>query len=323
MLTAPSRAGLALKAKLFRGFSDPSRLSMLEALRGGPLSVGEIATATALSQSNVSNHLSCLLDCGLVSREQQGRFVYYQLSDPRVALLLGMVDEVLADVAQGVYECTRYAVPTSTRTGPMSDTAELTTIEVPIAGMDCAGCTRSVQQALTALPGVASADVLLASEKAIIRLDPRLVDLPAIKHGGRSRRLPCPGNDGQSDSGATRAGERGFTRAVFGCWGSSLARSSSSSSSASGRVCSRTSPSACPSRSGVAIVLAFGYPVFRNVVQATLRRQVISHTVMTIGVLAALAVGQWATAAVVVFFMRVGDYAEHFTTERAGARSRT
>ncbi len=111
MLTAPSRAGLALKSKLFRGFSDPSRLSMLEALRGGPLSVGEIATATALSQSNVSNHLGCLLDCGLVSREQQGRFVYYQLSDPRVALLLGMVDEVLADVAQGVYECTRYAVP--------------------------------------------------------------------------------------------------------------------------------------------------------------------------------------------------------------------
>jgi Cd2+/Zn2+-exporting ATPase/Cu+-exporting ATPase len=37
---------------------------------------------------------------------------------------------------------------------------------------------------------------------------------------------------------------------------------------------------------------------------------------MTVGVLAALAVGQWATAAVVVFFMRVGDFAEHFTTER-------
>jgi ArsR family transcriptional regulator, cadmium/lead-responsive transcriptional repressor len=112
MLTAPSsRAGLALKAKLFRGFSDPSRLSIVEALRGGPLSVGEIATATALSQSNVSNHLSCLLDCGLVSREQQGRFVYYDLSDPRVALLLRMGDEVLADVAQGVYECTRYTVP--------------------------------------------------------------------------------------------------------------------------------------------------------------------------------------------------------------------
>jgi cation transport ATPase len=53
--------------------------------------------------------------------------------------------------------------------------------------------------------------------------------------------------------------------------------------------------------------------VFRNVARATLRGQVISHTLMTVGVVAALVVGQWATAAVVVFFMRVGDYAERFT----------
>ena len=107
-------AGLALKAKLFRGFADPSRLSILEDLRAGPQSVGDIAARTGLSQSNVSNHLSCLLDCGLVLREQQGRFVYYQLSDPRVALLLGLGDEVLADVARGVYECTRYALTEET-----------------------------------------------------------------------------------------------------------------------------------------------------------------------------------------------------------------
>jgi DNA-binding transcriptional ArsR family regulator len=109
---APRAGGLALKAKLFRGFADRSRLSILETLRDGPRSVGEIAAATALSQPNVSNHLSCLLDCGLVAREQQGRFVYYHLSDPRVGRLLGLGDEVLADVARGVYECTRYAAAT-------------------------------------------------------------------------------------------------------------------------------------------------------------------------------------------------------------------
>ena len=68
---------------------------------------------------------------------------------------------------------------------------------------------------------------------------------------------------------------------------------------------------------GLAAVLVAGYPVFRNVVRATLKGQVIAHTLMTLGVIAALVVGQWATAAVVVFFMRVGDYAERFTTERA------
>lgn len=107
--TTTTKQTLALKAKLYRGFADGSRLSILEALRDETLSVSEIVEATGLSQSNVSNHLACLLDCGLVAREQEGRYVYYQLSDPRVADLLALADMVLGDVAKGVYECTRYA----------------------------------------------------------------------------------------------------------------------------------------------------------------------------------------------------------------------
>jgi ArsR family transcriptional regulator, cadmium/lead-responsive transcriptional repressor len=107
LLTAHTQA-IALKAKLFRGLADASRLAILEALRAGPRTVGEIVEVTALTQSNVSNHLSCLWDCGLVAREQQGRYVQYRLSDERVGELLHLVDELLADVAKGVYECTRY-----------------------------------------------------------------------------------------------------------------------------------------------------------------------------------------------------------------------
>lgn len=68
---------------------------------------------------------------------------------------------------------------------------------------------------------------------------------------------------------------------------------------------------------GVLVVLLVGYPAFRNAVAAAARGQVITHTLMSVGALAALAVGEWATAAVVAFFMRVGDYAERFTAERA------
>ena len=97
-----------LKAKLFRGFADPSRLSILTALRQGSLTVTEIVEATGLSQSNASNHLACLRDCGLVSRVQRGSYAHYQFSDERVAALLNLADELLADVAKGVYDCTRY-----------------------------------------------------------------------------------------------------------------------------------------------------------------------------------------------------------------------
>ncbi len=104
---------IAIQAKLFRGFSDPSRLSILNALYNGALTVSEIIEMTGLTQSNVSNHLGCLRDCGLVTAKHQGRFVYYELSDERVGRLLILADELLADVAKGVYECTRYTLKES------------------------------------------------------------------------------------------------------------------------------------------------------------------------------------------------------------------
>ena len=107
-MVSATKKTVRLKAKLFRGLADSSRLSILEALREGPTSVGEIVEVTELSQSNVSNHLRCLADCGLVCSERDGRYVYYQLSDARVAGLIGLAEELLADVARGVYACTRY-----------------------------------------------------------------------------------------------------------------------------------------------------------------------------------------------------------------------
>ena len=111
MLISYTTSGVELQAKLFRGFADPSRLSILQALRDSERTVSELVQSTGLTQPNVSNHLSCLRDCGLVSLRQQGRFAYYSLSDDRVAKLLSLADELLADVARGVYECTRYTVP--------------------------------------------------------------------------------------------------------------------------------------------------------------------------------------------------------------------
>jgi DNA-binding transcriptional ArsR family regulator len=111
MLLLAHKKELAIKGKLFRGFGDPSRLSILDVLRIEPLTVGEIVEATGLSQSNASNHLGCLRDCGLVVAEQNGRYVTYHLSDDRVGDILTLAESLLADVARGVYECTRYNTP--------------------------------------------------------------------------------------------------------------------------------------------------------------------------------------------------------------------
>ncbi|GHO47721.1 ArsR/SmtB family transcription factor [Ktedonospora formicarum] len=99
---------LTLKAKLYRGFADPSRLSILEALRAGPLTVSAIVEQTGLLRTNVSNHLRCLSDCDLVTSESQGRYTFYQLSHPKIAVLFSLTEEILQDIARGIYECANY-----------------------------------------------------------------------------------------------------------------------------------------------------------------------------------------------------------------------
>jgi DNA-binding transcriptional ArsR family regulator len=116
---------LMLKGKLFRGFAEPSRLAILEALRSRPACVSALVEATGLTQPNASNHLACLLDCGLVQREPRGRFVMYRLADPRVAELLALADELLTDVARGVYACPRYELDHALAADPASPAALL------------------------------------------------------------------------------------------------------------------------------------------------------------------------------------------------------
>ena len=86
---------LVLHAQLFHGFSDCSRLSIVEALRAGERRVSDVVEATGLTQPNVSMHLACLWECGLVAREKRGREVHYRLLDG-VAELLAAADAVLA-----------------------------------------------------------------------------------------------------------------------------------------------------------------------------------------------------------------------------------
>lgn len=105
---------LTLKAKLFRGLADPSRLAILEALCGGELTVSELVITIGLSQPNASSHLACLRDCGLVTSRQEGRFVWYRLAGPDVDTLLRHAEAILARVGAQVYACTRYNEPAAT-----------------------------------------------------------------------------------------------------------------------------------------------------------------------------------------------------------------
>ncbi|MCQ3938772.1 MAG: ATPase P [Chloroflexi bacterium] len=188
------------------------------------------------------------------------------------------------------------------------------TLEIPISGMDCAECTMHVQHAIEKLPGVQSVSVFLGSEKAVVKLDPAQVDVQTIRAAVQGAGYDVPASDSPKvDPVSMGSFNRRLTILLVGVFAIILGVVIFGE----GLGLFDFLNDLIPFPLGIVFVMAGGYPVFMNVIRAALKRQVISHTLMTIGVLAALFVGQWVTAALVVVFMRIGDYVENFTTESA------
>ena len=193
-----------------------------------------------------------------------------------------------------------------------------TTLEIPVQGMDCAECTLHVQHALAALPGVNDVRVLLSSEKAVLQIDPALVDLPTIRKAveGAGYTVPEPASPtGEAQPAAISLAT--FTRPLLTLFGLVFGAVLLVVIVGEWLGLFERVTDWVPWYLGWGLVLLAGTPIFWKVIRAALHRQVLSHTLMSIGVIAALAVGQWPTAMVIVFFMRVGDYTEHVTTERS------
>jgi DNA-binding transcriptional ArsR family regulator len=78
-------------AQRFRAMGEPMRIRILDALRDGPLVVGDLAAAVSASQQNVSKHVAVLVQAGLVSREKEGTRVRCAIADPAVFQLCDLV----------------------------------------------------------------------------------------------------------------------------------------------------------------------------------------------------------------------------------------
>ncbi|MPZ66119.1 MAG: metalloregulator ArsR/SmtB family transcription factor [Pseudonocardiaceae bacterium] len=100
-------SGVEMVAKFFRALSDPARLRLLEFLLSDEHTVTECVAHIGLTQGRVSTHLGCLSDCGYVQARRQGRFAYYQVSDPRVAELVLLARSLAADNATALAACMR------------------------------------------------------------------------------------------------------------------------------------------------------------------------------------------------------------------------
>lgn len=97
---------------MFRGLSEPSRLSILQHLALGEHRVVDLMAHLGLAQSTVSGHLACLRDCGLVTSRAEGRASFFSLAQPELMDLLAAAEKVLAATGDAVALCPVYGTQT-------------------------------------------------------------------------------------------------------------------------------------------------------------------------------------------------------------------
>ena len=76
----------------FKALSDPTRRRILQILRDGAKTAGEIGSHFAMTGATISHHLSVLRDAGLISDDKRGKYIYYELN-------LSVLDEITGWIA--------------------------------------------------------------------------------------------------------------------------------------------------------------------------------------------------------------------------------
>lgn len=95
-------------AALFHGFSERTRISILLSLLDGEKRVVDLIDEVGGSQSNISGHLACLKDCGLVSDRPEGRQTFYAIASKEVVGVLRAAEKLLAVNGTAIEMCPRY-----------------------------------------------------------------------------------------------------------------------------------------------------------------------------------------------------------------------
>lgn len=77
----------------FKALSDSTRREILNLLKGGALTAGDIGSHFEMTGATISHHLSILKEAGLISDERRGKYIYYELN-------MSVLDELMGWIVQ-------------------------------------------------------------------------------------------------------------------------------------------------------------------------------------------------------------------------------
>ena len=93
----PDRRLYEVHALICQTLANPKRLEIIDNLRRGERSVGDLAERLEVSQSNVSQHLTVMRQNGIVLARREGLNVYYRLASPKIVTACKLMREVLLE----------------------------------------------------------------------------------------------------------------------------------------------------------------------------------------------------------------------------------
>lgn len=92
----------SFKADFFKALAHPLRISILDALRDGELTVNEISQNFEVEPANASQQLAVLRNKNIVTARKEGANVYYSVTDPAIFKLLDVAREIFNNHLIGV-----------------------------------------------------------------------------------------------------------------------------------------------------------------------------------------------------------------------------
>lgn len=89
----------------FKAFSNKTRFEIIDVLRNGPKNVSKIIKETGFEQSRVSHNLKCLIDCGFVENNRNGKQIIYSINKETIKPLLELIDKHIGRYSTHLKQC--------------------------------------------------------------------------------------------------------------------------------------------------------------------------------------------------------------------------
>lgn len=203
--------------------------------------------------------------------------------------------------------------------------SETTTMELVVADLCCVECSQGVVKALRQVPGVRELQILAMSEKVRITCDETMTPeklVQAVEQAGyavTSWRMARAAGQGEATSPpepshARRVQTFALLRLLFVGFVSLIALVEIAGESLG---LFHGIEELVPWPLALAVVIISGYPIFRGAFLGLASRRINTDAVMSVGILAAVAIHEFISAALIVFFVMVAHYLEDKTTGRA------